>query len=86
MSADEADSVTDPHTLGEDEQTETDGDHYVFWADEVADEVLARDPTEPIVIKGGVSPSGIPHLGHFNEIVRGYFVAEVLRERGYGVR
>jgi lysyl-tRNA synthetase class 1 len=60
--------------------------HRVFWADEIADEILSRDPTEPIVIKGGVSPSGIPHLGHFNEIMRGYFVAEVLRERGYEVR
>jgi lysyl-tRNA synthetase class 1 len=56
-----------------------------FWADEVADEVEARDPEDPIVIKGGVSPSGVPHLGHFNEIMRGYFVAEVLRERGHAV-
>ena len=86
MNADDTDSVTDPHTLGDDDRQETDDDHYVFWADEVADEILDRNPTEPIVIKGGVSPSGIPHLGHFNEILRGYFVAEVLRERGHGVR
>lgn len=58
----------------------------VFWADEVADEILDRKPDEPIVIKGAVSPSGIPHIGHFNEIIRGYYVAEVLRERGYEVR
>ena len=57
-----------------------------FWADVVADEIEARDPDEPIVIKGGVSPSGVAHLGNFNEIIRGYFVAEVLRERGYEVR
>jgi len=61
-------------------------DHRAFWADAIADEIEARDPTEPIVIKGAVSPSGIPHVGHFNEIIRGYFVAEVLRERGYEVR
>ena len=59
---------------------------HAFWADEIADEIEARDPDEPIVIKGGVSPSGVPHLGHFNEIMRGYFVAEVLRERGHEVR
>ncbi|ERH13117.1 MAG: hypothetical protein J07HB67_02151, partial [halophilic archaeon J07HB67] len=35
----------------------TGSDHHVFWADTVADEILARDPDEPIVIKGGVSPS-----------------------------
>ncbi|WEL18732.1 Lysyl-tRNA synthetase, class I [Halorhabdus sp. SVX81] len=57
-----------------------------FWADAVADAIEARDPDEPIVIKGGVSPSGVPHIGHLNEIVRGYVVAEVLRERGHEVR
>ncbi|WP_338729948.1 lysine--tRNA ligase [Haladaptatus sp. DJG-WS-42] len=62
------------------------GDHRVFWADEVADQIEARDPEDPIIIKGGVSPSGIPHIGHLNEILRGYFVAEVLRERGHEVR
>ena len=57
----------------------------VFWADEVADEIEAREPDEPIVIKGGISPSGVPHLGNANEIVLGHFVAEVLRERGWAV-
>ena len=61
------------------------GEHRAFWADSVADEIESRDPAEPIVIKGGVSPSGVPHLGHFNEIMRGYFVAEALRERGHEV-
>ena len=59
---------------------------YVFWADEVADAVEARNPDEPITIKGGISPSGVPHLGNANEIMRGYYVAEVLRERGHEVR
>ena len=58
----------------------------VFWADSVADAIEASDPTEPIVIKGGVSPSGVPHIGHFNEILRNYFVAEALRDRGHEVR
>jgi lysyl-tRNA synthetase class 1 len=57
-----------------------------FWADAVADAIEERDPDEPIVIKGGVSPSGIPHIGHVNEILRAYYVAEVLRERGHEVR
>ena len=46
----------------------------------------SREPEEPIVIKGGISPSGVPHLGNVNEIMRGYYVAEVLRERGHEVR
>jgi len=60
--------------------------HRAFWADEVADEIEAREPSEPIVLKGGVSPSGIPHLGHANESMRNYYVAEVLSERGHDVR
>ena len=59
---------------------------HAFWADVVADEIEARDPDDAIVIKGGVSPSGVAHLGNFNEIIRGYFVAAVLRERGREVR
>jgi lysyl-tRNA synthetase class 1 len=68
----------DPYFLGDGDQA--------FWADTVADRILERDPEEPIVVKGGISPSGVPHLGNMNEILRGYFVAEVLRERGHDVR
>ncbi|MFB6081363.1 MAG: lysine--tRNA ligase [Halanaeroarchaeum sp.] len=70
----------DPYVL------QGDGERHAFWADAVADRILARDPEEPIVIKGGISPSGVPHLGNMNEIVRGYFVAEALRDRGHEVR
>ncbi len=78
--SDSAPDGPDPYVLDE-----TDTERH-FWADVVADEILARDPAEPIVIKGGISPSGVPHFGNMNEIMRGYFVAEVLRERGYDVR
>jgi lysyl-tRNA synthetase class 1 len=84
--ADTAGPETGP-TAGSDAGDDGGEDQYrAFWADAVADEVEARNPEDPIVIKGGVSPSGIPHLGHFNEILRGHFVAEVLRERGHEVR
>nr|WP_211250832.1 lysine--tRNA ligase [Haladaptatus cibarius] len=69
-----------------DERDEGADDHHVFWADEVADRIEARDPDEPIIIKGGISPSGVPHLGNVNEIMRGYFVAEALRDRGHEVK
>ncbi|PSQ16268.1 lysine--tRNA ligase [Halobacteriales archaeon QS_8_69_26] len=69
-----------------DDEDDGGDDHHAFWADEVADRIEARDPEEPVVIKGGVSPSGVPHVGHVNEIMRGYYVAAVLRERGYEVR
>ncbi|MFC3958891.1 lysine--tRNA ligase [Halovivax cerinus] len=87
---------TSPYTLQRDDGADGSADHHVFWADAVADRVEARvesqvdagerDPADLIVIKGGISPSGVPHLGNVNEIMRGYFVAEVLRERGHEVR
>jgi len=63
-----------------------DSDERAFWADAVADAVESRAGSEPIVIKGGVSPSGVPHIGHANEILRGAIVAAVLRDRGHEVR
>jgi lysyl-tRNA synthetase class 1 len=81
----EASNDLDPYTLQDDEETTGDA-HYAFWADQIADRIEARETGDPIVIKGGISPSGIPHLGNANEIVLGYFVAEVLRERGHEVR
>ena len=73
------------------DETASDGgaagdDHHDFWAEGVADEIEQRTADDPIVIKGGVSPSGVAHLGNVNEIMRGYFVAEVLRDRGHEVR
>jgi lysyl-tRNA synthetase class 1 len=77
--------TTDPHAPGSGPGPDGERRH-AFWADEVADRIEARDPDEPVVIKGGVSPSGVPHIGHLNEILRGYFVAEALRQRGHEVR
>jgi lysyl-tRNA synthetase class 1 len=70
----------DPYTLQDSD------DRHAFWADAVADEVEGREPEGPVVVKGGISPSGVPHLGNVNEIMRGYVVAEVLRDRGREVR
>jgi lysyl-tRNA synthetase class 1 len=80
--------VSSPHILSD--------RRYDFWADAAADAVEERleaqvaagerDPGAPVVIKGGISPSGVPHLGNMNEVMRGHFVAAVLRERGHEVR
>ncbi|GAA0304276.1 lysine--tRNA ligase [Halarchaeum salinum] len=73
-----SDAEYDPHATLTGERT--------FWADEVADAVEARGGDDPIVVKGGISPSGVPHLGNMNEVMRGHYVAAVLRERGHEVR
>ena len=86
MSADEpGDADADDPTPATAHDT-ADDDHHDFWAEAVADEIAQRNPDDPIVIKGGVSPSGVAHLGNVNEIMRGYFVAEVLRDRGHEVQ
>jgi len=72
--------------FGADPYAVLDDSDQAFWAAAAADAIGSRDPEEPIVIKGGVSPSGIPHIGHPNEILRGYYVAEALRDRGREVR
>ncbi|SER23188.1 lysine--tRNA ligase [Natrinema salaciae] len=72
-----------PYTL---QREDADDARHAFWADTVADRIEDQNPEEPIVVKGGISPSGVPHLGNVNEIMRGYFVAEVLRDRGHDVR
>jgi lysyl-tRNA synthetase class 1 len=78
MTTEESTDV-DPYAVLDDSDRE-------FWADAVADAIEDRNPSEPLVLKGGVSPSGIPHIGHANEILRCYDVAETLRERGHEVR
>ncbi|MFB6284381.1 MAG: lysine--tRNA ligase [Halobacteria archaeon] len=56
-----------------------------FWADEAAEKIIENDRSP--VVKGGVSPSGIPHIGNFNEIIRGHFVRAPLETKGVeGVR
>ena len=50
-----------------------------FWADEAARSVAQND--RPPVVKGGVSPSGVPHIGNFNEVLRGAFVVRALERR-----
>jgi len=55
-----------------------------FWADEAAERVIENRPSP--VVKGGVSPSGVPHVGNFNEIARGYFVVRALERKGQDAR
>ena len=70
--------MTDPYAV----TGETDR---AFWADAAADAIEnSREP--PYVVKSGVSPSGIPHIGHFNELLRSHYVAEALRDHGHAVR
>lgn len=74
----------DPSNPRSDESGEA--SRHDFWAESVAETIIARNPDSPIIIKGGISPSGVPHLGNMNEVMRGYYVAEALRNRGRETR
>jgi len=82
MNNDTQTAETENVELADEDEPQT----HAFWAATAADEIEETDPTDPIVIKGGVSPSGVAHLGNFNEVMRGYYIAAVLRERGHEVR
>jgi len=55
----------------------------LFWADQLADEVQARNKKEKgtAVVRCGQTPSGGKHIGNLNDVVRAYFVYKSLQER-----
>lgn len=59
----------------------------VFWADELADEVVERyGKDREVVVKCAASPSGGKHIGNINDILRGYFIKQSLVEMGVKAR
>ena len=55
----------------------------VYWADEIADEILVRHPdTTRFVCAAGISPSGPIHFGNFREIATTSAVVHALRDKG----
>ncbi len=62
-------------------------DIQLFWADEIAENILKEyQKEETIIVKAGASPSGAKHIGNLNDVLRGFFVVEVLKSRGVNVR
>jgi len=82
IDAPESDALS-PYTLQREEASET---RHAFWADTVADRVAKAEPGRADRHQGRHFALRGPHLGNVNEIMRGYFVAEVLRDRGHEVR
>lgn len=61
------------------------------WVTRAADDALrhweaAGDPSKPVTVASGISPSGPIHLGNLREFLTSHFVAEELRSRGLNVR
>ncbi len=56
----------------------------LFWADQLAEETLARAKREKRIpnIKGQQTPSGGKHIGNLNDVLRGYFVYKSIILRG----
>lgn len=59
----------------------------MHWADEVAQQLVARHPdAEVYTCASGISPSGPVHIGNFREVITTYFVVKALRDLGKKVR
>ena len=59
----------------------------MHWADEVAQQLIARHPdAEVYTCASGISPSGPVHIGNFREAITTYFVVKGLRDLGKKVR
>ncbi len=63
------------------------GDNAVFWADQLAEQVIDSFPDADIyVCASGISPSGEVHIGNFREIITTDFVVKALERMGKDVR
>lgn len=59
----------------------------LFWADQLAENVLDEFPDEEVyVCASGISPSGRVHIGNFREIITTDFVVKSLERNGVDVR
>mgnify|MGYP002625967383 CR=1 FL=1 len=59
----------------------------MFWADEIAEEVINNYPDLPVyTCASGISPSGVVHMGNLREVVTSWFVVKALRDKGKKVR
>ncbi|MBI4163951.1 MAG: lysine--tRNA ligase [Candidatus Aenigmarchaeota archaeon] len=60
----------------------------LFWADQLADEVIERANREKkmVSIRSGQTPSGGKHIGNLNDPVRAYFVYKSAIEKGVKAR
>lgn len=59
----------------------------MFWADEIAEQVIATYPdAQGFTCASGISPSGEVHMGNLREVLTTWFVVKALRERGKKVR
>jgi len=62
-------------------------EEYVFWPFKVAEEIIKKFPDEKIqTIATGTSISGTPHIGNYNDVIRGHFIQLALEEMGFKSR
>ncbi len=58
----------------------------LFWADQVAEEVIKEHKKKVYVCAAGISPSGTIHFGNFREVITVDLVARALKDKGKKVR
>ena len=60
----------------------------LFWADQLADQVIERAEREAkiVSIRSGQTPSGGKHIGNLNDPIRAYFVYKAVLDKGVKAR
>jgi len=54
----------------------------LFWADQIAEQIIERTKGKKASVKCQQTPSGAKHIGNLNDVVRAYFPYKSLLERG----
>jgi len=57
----------------------------LYWADQLAAEIIKRHRVKTYVVQAGITPSGRKHIGNYREIFTNGIVAKALRDRGKNV-
>ncbi len=58
----------------------------LFWADQMADQVIERVKNKIATVRSGQTPSGGKHIGNLNDPVRAYFVCKSIIDKGHKAR
>jgi len=55
----------------------------IFWADQIAEEAIARVGNEPVICKCAASPSGAKHIGNLFDVMKAYIIYKAVVKKGH---
>jgi len=55
----------------------------IFWADQIAEEAIARVGNGPVICKCAASPSGAKHIGNLFDVMKAYIIYKAVVKKGH---